>query len=51
MLSSVDPRCVPGGLEGQLSEVPLGARALRGRQLSFLFLSVPVSLPPSVFLP
>lgn len=33
MLSSVDPRCVPGGLVSQLSEVPLDAWALRGRQV------------------
>lgn len=34
MLSSADPRCVPGGLEGQLSEMTLDAW-VRGRQFSF----------------
>lgn len=51
MLSSADPRCVPGGLESQLSEVPLYAWASRDRQFSvqvfsFLFFLRPCLLAP-----
>lgn len=42
MLSSADPRCVPGGLESQLSEMPLYAWASRDRQFSVPSLLLPL---------